>query len=423
MGSENKICFLFQSTHPRRVWQCELFTLFRFWYVSIHTPTKGVTSESYLKTLGPWSFNPHTHEGCDTAIANSDVAKRSFNPHTHEGCDLATTTGWLQSSCFNPHTHEGCDLIDVLLLLLLLSFQSTHPRRVWQINNRLLTKLRSFNPHTHEGCDIMIALLMSHPLVFQSTHPRRVWLVISIHLYNINMFQSTHPRRVWLSEINRSHVHLCFNPHTHEGCDLLECSTNGNVKKFQSTHPRRVWLHVFVFLSRFVLFQSTHPRRVWHFLALRGGFGVGVSIHTPTKGVTLKQKQGDISEYVSIHTPTKGVTAEDWYHRPYIHCFNPHTHEGCDCSHHFRPRSATLFQSTHPRRVWPWNQKKSLLAKGVSIHTPTKGVTYVARRFFATKGVSIHTPTKGVTDVAKGGFDEIKSFNPHTHEGCDSLIE
>ena len=199
MGSENKICFLFQSTHPRRVWQCELFTLFRFWYVSIHTPTKGVTSESYLKTLGPWSFNPHTHEGCDSSAVISKFASKSFN----------------------PHTHEGCDLIDVLLLLLLLSFQSTHPRRVWQINNRLLTKLRSFNPHTHEGCDIMIALLMSHPLVFQSTHPRRVWLVISIHLYNINMFQSTHPRRVWLSEINRSHVHLCFNPHTHEGCDLL----------------------------------------------------------------------------------------------------------------------------------------------------------------------------------------------------------
>ena len=191
------------------------------------------------------------------------------------------------------------------------------------------------------------------------------------------LFQSTHPRRVWLSEINRSHVHLCFNPHTHEGCDLLECSTNGNVKKFQSTHPRRVWLHVFVFLSRFVLFQSTHPRRVWHFLALRGGFGVGVSIHTPTKGVTLKQKQGDISEYVSIHTPTKGVTAEDWYHRPYIHCFNPHTHEGCDCSHHFRPRSATLFQSTHPRRVWRIRLSHILLPV---------------------------------------------CFNPHTHEGCDLEI-
>ena len=176
MGSENKICFLFQSTHPRRVWQCELFTLFRFWYVSIHTPTKGVTSESYLKTLGPWSFNPHTHEGCDTAIANSDVAKRSFNPHTHEGCDLATTTGWLQSSCFNPHTHEGCDSSAVIS-----KFAS-----------------KSFNPHTHEGCDIMIALLMSHPLVFQSTHPRRVWL--SIFLANFRLIFS-------------------FNPHTHEGCD------------------------------------------------------------------------------------------------------------------------------------------------------------------------------------------------------------
>ena len=33
----------------------------------------------------------------------------------------------------------------------------------------------------------------------------------------------------------------------------------------------------------------------------------------------------------------------------------------------------------------------------VSIHTPTKGVTFCARRFFGSPGVSIHTPTKGVT--------------------------
>ena len=55
---------------------------------------------------------------------------------------------------------------------------------------------------------------------------------------------------------------------------------------------------------------------------------------------------------VSIHTPTKGVTVDDFY-----------------CIHKDK----------------------------VSIHTPTKGVTNGGKTFTANNGVSIHTPTKGVT--------------------------
>ena len=59
-------------------------------------------------------------------------------------------------------------------------------------------------------------------------------------------------------------LNICFNPHTHEGCDA-----------------RIVW-------------DSAEPN---------------VSIHTPTKGVT--DDDGNIVQLtqVSIHTPTKGVTA------------------------------------------------------------------------------------------------------------------
>ena len=35
---------------------------------------------------------------------------------------------------------------------------------------------------------------------------------------------------------------------------------------------------------------------------------VGVSIHTPTKGVTVRYFEFFFSREVSIHTPTKGVT-------------------------------------------------------------------------------------------------------------------
>ena len=56
-----------------------------------------------------------------------------------------------------------------------------------------------------------------------------------------------------------------------------------------------------------------------------------------------------------------------------------------------------MFQSTHPRRVWRKSTLRAVSIGNVSIHTPTKGVTYgwcwSKRRVF----VSIHTPTKGVT--------------------------
>ena len=54
--------------------------------------------------------------------------------------------------------------------------------------------------------------------------------------------------------------------------------------------------------------------------------------------------------------------------------FNPHTHEGCDST-----------------------DKQFGMAKEVSIHTPTKGVTRLVSYCLAVFSVSIHTPTKGVT--------------------------
>ena len=88
-----------------------------------------------------------------------------------------------------------------------------------------------------------------------------------------------------------------------------------------------------------------------------------------------------------------------------------------------------MFQSTHPRRVWPeytmlrthalsfnphthegcdtrtWSLQYDTL---VSIHTPTKGVTRSILVHGTLKGVSIHTPTKGVTIAAFSSYPSIK---------------
>ena len=55
----------------------------------------------------------------------------------------------------------------------------------------------------------------------------------------------------------------------------------------------------------------------------------------------------------------------------------------------------------------------------VSIHTPTQGVTTHAGHSPQYRNVSIHTPTQGVTGGGFLFFLSRKSFNPHTHAGCD----
>ena len=143
---------------------------------------------------------------------------------------------------------------------------------------------------------------------------------------------------------------------------------------------------------------------------------------------------------VSIHTPTQGVTFL-YICNVFRICFNPHTHAGCDpkCRTFMKP--IIKFQSTHPRRVWLRFRhclKESLTcfnphthagcdrsgrftlccSMDVSIHTPTQGVTTLAAVNSRNPRVSIHTPTQGVTQAEVWKVWH-RSFNPHTHAGCD----
>ena len=141
---------------------------------------------------------------------------------------------------------------------------------------------------------------------------------------------------------------------------------------FQSTHPRRVWRHLPQLIPVIRVFQSTHPRRVWHRQKF-GKSGTGVSIHTPTQGVTI------------------GLPVLPRY-------------SGFQSTH---PRRVWLryggtlyeviqFQSTHPRRVW--------LNKKIGIPCFWEFQSTHPRRVW---------PIREDTGVA--GY----SFNPHTHAGCD----
>ena len=98
---------------------------------------------------------------------------------------------------------------------------------------------------------------------------------------------------------------MCFNPHTHAGCDF------GVIQARQEAV---------------------------------------VSIHTPTQGVTIVIFNGINISIVSIHTPTQGVTSH-LSSVSSMECFNPHTHAGCDLKRPKIKRKLDVFQSTHPRRV------------------------------------------------------------------------
>ena len=82
-----KILSMFQSTHPRRVWQ-------------------------------------------DSPLSNNRLA--SFNPHTHEGCDSRAIYSPIPPVMFQSTHPRRVWQIDVYNFVAASVFQSTHPRRVWR---------------------------------------------------------------------------------------------------------------------------------------------------------------------------------------------------------------------------------------------------------------------------------------------------
>ena len=186
-------------------------------------------------------------------------------------------------------------------------FQSTHPRRVWHVIKLVLTGDPSFNPHTHEGCDMLESKLYEIGYVsihtptkgvticflnyfrcgmFQSTHPRRVWRQKTKCIHNHFKFQSTHPRRVWLIFIFGIPHLLRFNPHTHEGCDRKSKNQKRYHLSFNPhTHEGCDWTSE-TFLLRLISFNP-HTHEGCDDELTQRCYKESVSIHTPTKGVTV----------------------------------------------------------------------------------------------------------------------------------------
>ena len=147
--------------------------------VSIHTPTKGVTSYHSIGTTELLRFNPHTHEGCDRHLNKSSIPTYCFNPHTHEGCDHIIYALQQRYISFNPHTHEGCDLVNLILIRLMLSFNPHTHEGCDLLGDVSASGNVGFNPHTHEGCDDFIFYLCTMKKVSIHTPTKGVTFLLS----------------------------------------------------------------------------------------------------------------------------------------------------------------------------------------------------------------------------------------------------
>ena len=213
----------------------------------------------------------------------------------------------------------------------------------------------------------------------------------------------------------------CFNPHTHAGCDCELCVYGQEIGVSIHTPTQGVTQPVVPTESDNDGFQSTHPRRVW---------------------LDCGQCDYCIHKFQSTHP------RRVWHNTVVItlfpFCFNPHTHAGCDSIKH---SSTSLSHSFNPHTHAGCDSGRIMfiIKTGiVSIHTPTQGVTQIlldsqaqqilfqsthprrvwllAMTIVLRLLVSIHTPTQGVTLTSSGAWSYqsmFQSTHPRRVWHCD----
>ena len=185
---------------------------------------------------------------------------------------------------FNPRTHEGCDTLLILSTTVRSGFQSTHPRRMRPIRDKVGRRFKEF----------------------QSTHPRRMRPACSRRAREARGFQSTHPRRMRRGKLSFFRENVCFNPRTHEGCDLRPVFIGTVEISFNPRTHEGCDQLVRVVVARYTCFN---PR---------------------------------------THEGCDSFRREGFFVCP---SFNPRTHEGCDWDVLLKLIVTKWFQSTHPRRM------------------------------------------------------------------------
>ena len=108
-------------------------------------------------------------------------------------------------------------MITALIIVFLVKFQSTLPRRERQSLEIYLILLCNFNPHSHEGSD--------------KDHHNDLQSVVDFNPHSHEGSDS--------HTIQSAIIVTYFNPHSHEGSDFWDRVSIASRVLFQSTLPRR----------------------------------------------------------------------------------------------------------------------------------------------------------------------------------------
>ena len=163
-------------------------------------------------------------------------------------------------------------------------------------------------------------------------------------------------------------------------------------------------------------FQSTHPRRVWHNFYFLLSLCTCFNPHTHAGCDSGRRAMRDAGSGFNPHTHAGCDKNQHLYLIPQI-CFNPHTHAGCDYYQCF-DLHIRMFQSTHPRRVWPWSIFYNTRVIGFNPHTHAGCDSFHLRSSQRPRMFQSTHPRRvwHTSGFRKGWF---QCFNPHTHAGCD----
>ncbi len=260
----NCLMIKFQSTHPRRVRHNLAGRIQGETEISIHAPAKGATNNDGRITIAKKDFNPRTREGCDKATRLMFTSLKNFNPRTREGCDTYSWDGIGSYSDFNPRTREGCDMNLMQAIFTTFIFQSTHPRRVRQLQFGIKTQLLLISIHA--------------PAKGATNKCREVilGLIISIHAPAKGATKS-------IGSTMPSHVISIHAP-----------AKGATVSFILALSCISISIHA-----------PAKGATVSFILALSC---ISISIHAPAKGATFFKCKICVPKGISIHAPAKGAT-------------------------------------------------------------------------------------------------------------------
>ena len=217
---------------------------------------------------------------------------------------------------------------------------------------------------------------------------------MSNKLVSGKQFQSTLPRGERRSLQGILLWFSYFNPHSHEGSDLI-ISKQITIDTYFNPHSHEGSdLYADINTPPLVYFNP-HSHEGSDPLKSDTHQTTAISIHTPTRGATILQIYRLAFLLFQSTLPRGERQTSNARSIPLLY-FNPHSHEGSDASKPFNPSGKTISIHT-PTRGATYTDADSEGNRQISIHTPTRGAT--CRRTYHADAfrISIHTPTRGAT--------------------------